>query len=365
MKLRTGILAACIAMAALGAYALDGANGYSTSVLVTGGDVEAALPDWDGVFERFGNGYGTGRRGDPLHEVAVADDGTVYGIVSGNGYSGLIEIAADGSSMTSLLQDAVGSSLDGQWFSVAVARFSNALVSSGDVLIMHAEYDSARDKTTYVISRLDTTPTEIASFTMDGSGKADFAPDDNGRLFLLTGVGLYRFDLVSGAYESNVVLNATAGGAPMAAFAVGPDGFVYGHWLSTETIYRVNPTGEDDAAAYASSFAGYAPAPDGMAFDSDGMLWYGATTRKGRKWKGYITQAAEGTRTSSGNAAATWVATSSDSAFEDVRTVQPGPGGSLYAIVGASEAIWVIEPGSGGGGGGGGGGNGNGKGKNK
>ena len=79
--------------------------------------------------QRFGNGYGTGRRGDPPHEIAVADDGTVYSFVSGNGYSGVIELASDGSSMTSLQKDAVGASLHGQWFSVAAAQFDNALVS--------------------------------------------------------------------------------------------------------------------------------------------------------------------------------------------------------------------------------------------
>jgi hypothetical protein len=42
-----------------------------------------------------------------------------------------------------------------------------------------------------------------------------------------------------------------------------------------------------------------------------------------------------------------------------MRTLQAGPGGSLYAIVGDSEAIWIIEPGTSSGGGG------KGKGKNK
>jgi hypothetical protein len=351
-----GVLAASIAIVALRGNSLEGSGGYAASVLISGSDVEA-LAAWGGVFERFGNGYGTGRRGDPLHEVAVASDGTTYAIVGGNGYSGLIEISADGSSPASLCKDAVGAYDDGRWFSVGLARFDNALVASGDVLALQAEYDVG--ETTYVIRRLDTTPVEIASLTLEGSGRADFAPDSNGRLFLMTHAGLYRFDLVDGAYESSLVLNPIASGAPMPAFAVGPDGHVYGHWKITETIYRVNPTGVDDATAYASSFSGYSPTPDGIAFDSDGKLWYATTIRKGRKWKGYVTEAAEGTRTSSGNAIAEWNATHEDSSYEDVRTLQAGPSGALYAIVGDSEAIWIIEPGTSSGGGG------KGKGKNK
>ncbi|MHC4941222.1 MAG: NHL repeat-containing protein [Planctomycetota bacterium] len=359
MNLRIGFLAGVLVLIALTGHALDGANGYTTSTLVTGAAVESALPDWDGVFERFGNGYGTGRRGDPLHEIAIADDGTVYAIVSGSGYSGLIEIGSDGASMTGLLKNPVGASLGGQWYSVAVAAFANTLVDTGDVLAMQGTYDDALDETTYVIYRLGSPKEELASLTIDGSGKADFAAGPNGRLFLLTVRGLHRFDLIGGAYEASIVLNPVAGGAPLAAFAVGPDGYLYGHWLSTETIYRINPVGEDDASAYASSFSGYAPAPDGMAFDSDGTLWYATTVRKGRSWKGYLTKLDQGNRTSAGNASASWAANNSDADYEDVRSVQPGPSGSLYAIVGLDEAIWIVAPGSGGGGKGGG------KGKNK
>jgi len=339
------LLVAVLLALATGAGALDGANGHTTTEVLSVEDVTEDLPEWDLPLFWFGNDNFVA--GKPHHEIAVDGSGKIYVVVAGwdpdgDGYLGAATtgvVSADGSTLETVQSSSFGYNSAGtvftsSWQAVVIADFSNDLVDDGDLLLVRSISDYSNNSGSvevYVLPADGSDDPELIFELTDTRTpwQADLVAAADGTLFL-RGFGVHRLDYASGAYSGDRVLGHDL--SSNFAMVLGPDGYLYGHLNipNDKTIYRVDPDGLDSYEAFATAQY-YSSQTSGLAFDAKDKLWV-ATFHKKKTPRNYLAKMNKKGKFPWRKRIAEW-GYDGTSGYEGMRTLLTGGDGELYAVV--------------------------------